>query len=68
MDAACVDKFFAGDDGGTHTAPLVLMLSDADAHDLANRFPTMEDAGTCEATFANVVKQMFTRFLFWHCE
>jgi hypothetical protein len=66
--ADCVNKFYAGDDLGTGTASLILIMSDANVHELNNRWPSGSDAGTCSTTFQQIVLKLFTeRVGLAHC-
>ncbi|MGZ3417182.1 MAG: hypothetical protein ACXVEF_08505 [Polyangiales bacterium] len=66
--ADCVNKFYAGDDLGTGSASLILIMSDKNVHELNNRWPTGADAGTCEGTFKEVVLELFIeRVAIAHC-
>jgi hypothetical protein len=66
--ADCVNKFYAGDDLGTGTASLILIMSDANVHELNNRWPSGSDAGTCATTFQQIVLKLFTeRVGLAHC-
>jgi hypothetical protein len=66
--ADCVNEFYAGNDLGTGTASLILIMSDKNVHELNNRWPSGSDAGTCAATFQQIVVKLFTeRVGLAHC-
>jgi hypothetical protein len=66
--ADCVTRFYAGEDLGTGTASLILIMSDKNVHELNNRWPSAADAGTCEGTFKQIVNKLFAeRVPIAHC-